>query len=442
MNGTNLLKTATRTRLPWLAAVLAAATAPSVAQVSLGTVVDLAQRNSTTVRLAEADRNKAGASLSESRDVIIPSLTFSSGLPAFPSVGFMGSTSSIWTATVQSAVFSMPMFRNIQGALTGVHAANANLKDAREQAALDAALAYLEFDVVTSELVVARKQENNATRTVEIEQERSEAGVDPLSEYLQARLTAAQIRLKRLHLETRSATLAKQLATLTGLPVGSILPDHASIPQMPAVNGEIAPRLLRSVESARLNAKAKLYAAKGDDESNYLPRINFFTQYNRNTTLWNNANDYYTKPIPTNNVSSGFSIQIPLFDMSQRAKARESAADALRARVEAEQAEKQNDVQIATLTSTIRELDAQAEIASLEQQIADNQLKTVAAQLDLGNGQSTGQQLSPKAEQTALIDQSQKQIDALEAGFELSRARLNLLRALGHMDDWLHTLNK
>ena len=40
----------------------------------------------------------------------------------------------------------------------------------------------------------------------------------PLSSLLQAKLTAAQLKLSRLHLETRSATLAKQLATLTGLP--------------------------------------------------------------------------------------------------------------------------------------------------------------------------------------------------------------------------------
>ena len=44
------------------------------AQVSLGTVVDLAQRNSTAVRLAEADVRKAQAVLSESKDVFVPSL--------------------------------------------------------------------------------------------------------------------------------------------------------------------------------------------------------------------------------------------------------------------------------------------------------------------------------------------------------------------------------
>ena len=130
--------------------------------------------------------------------------------------------------------------------------------------------------------------------------------------------------------------------------------------------------------------------------------------------------------------------------MGRRARARESAADALRAKVEAEQAEKQNDLAIAELSGSIRELDAQAEIASLKQQIADEQLKTVLTQLELGNGAGVGPgsqpQTSPKAEQLARIDERQKTEDALDAGFELAKARLNLLRALGHMDDWLHEL--
>jgi len=56
-----------------------------------------------------------------------------------------------------------------------------------------------------------------------------------MSDLLQARLTAAQMKLKRLHLETRLATLAKHLATLTALPTGSITPEHASIPEVPAL---------------------------------------------------------------------------------------------------------------------------------------------------------------------------------------------------------------
>jgi hypothetical protein len=112
--------------------------------------------------------------------------------------------------------------------------------------------------------------------------------------------------------------------------------------------------------------------------------------------------------------------------------------------VEAEQAQRQNDMQIAALTSSLRELDGQAEIASLKQQIAGEQLKAVLAQMELGTGAGIGPgappQVTPKAEQLARIDERQKIEDALEAGFGLSKARLNLLRALGHMDEWVNEL--
>jgi outer membrane protein TolC len=430
--------------LACLAATLALAAAHAPAQVSLRTVVELAQKNSSGVRLAGADVAKARAALSQSKDVFIPSLAFGSGLPAFPEVGFTGALPTIWDANLQSMVFSIPQIRNIQAARNGLRAAQFSQKDALEQAALDASSTYIELDTVDAELDAAHQQEGYASRMVEIEQQRAESGVDPLSDLLQAQLTAAQLKLKRLHLETRAATLSEQLSQLTGLPVGSITPDHASIPEIPAITAGETPRMTAGIQSARLQADSRERAAKGDQERLWFPQVAFGAIYNRNTTLLNDINNFYNQPLPANNFSSGFNIQLPLFDMGTRAKAHESAADALRARVEAEQAEKQNDLQIVQLNSSLRELDAQAEIARLKAQIAGEQLKTVMAELELGNGASGGPgappQLSPKAEQQARIDERQKYMDSMDAGLDLSKTRLNLLRALGHIQDWLNEL--
>ena len=412
------------------------------------TVVELAQQKSTQVRLAEADVQKAASEAAQAHDAFIPSVSFGSGLPALPEIGFTGSLPSIWDGTVQSYVFSMPQFRYIQAARAGIKAAQSQLKDAREQAALDASSAYIELDTVDSELEAAHAQEQDAARLIEIEQQRTEAGVDPYSELLQAKLTAAEIRLHRLHLETREATLAKQLEVLTGLPVGSIRPDHASIPEIPSVTADETPVTMPGIESSEQIAHSRELVAKGDREHLWLlPEVGFGLQYNRNTTLLNNIESYFNpaKPFPANNLSTGFSIKVPLFDPGLHAKAKESAAEALRAKVEAEQARKQNDIQIATLTSTLRELDAEAEVASLKQQLASEQLKAVTTELKVGNGAdnepNAPAQLSPEAEQKARIDERQKYQDALEAGLGLDKARLNLLRALGHMQDWLNELH-
>jgi outer membrane protein TolC len=415
------------------------------AQVSLTTVVELAQQNSSTVKLADADVAKARAVAAQSRDAFIPSISFGSGLPAFPEVGFTGSLSTVWDATVQSMVFSLPQLRYMQAARAGLKAAQLSQAEARDQVALDASEAYIELDTVDTELDATKQQQDYAAKLVEIEQQRAEAGVDPLVQLLEAQLAAAQLKLKHLHLETRAATLSQQLATLTGLPLHSITPDHASIPEIPSITADTAPRSTPGLDSADMLASSRERAAKGDQERVWFPQIAFGLLYNRNTTVLNQNNFYYSHFIPTNNLGSGFNINLPLFDAEVRAKARESAADALRARAEAEQARRENDIQIAELNGTLRELDAQAEVAGLKEQIAGEQLKTVLTQIEFGNGQANAPgappQTTPAAEQNARIDERQKYVDSLDAALELAKARLNLLHALGLMQNWLNELH-
>jgi outer membrane protein TolC len=415
----------------------------SPAQVSLRTVVEMAQQNSSAVKLAEADLQKAHGALAQTEDAYIPNLVIGSTLGY--SHGYPTGQPSVGNASMQSLVFSLAQRQYTKAARAGVEAANLGLKDAKEQVALDAGSAYIELDTVNREIEAAHQQQSFAGNLIHIEEQRAESGVDSNLDLLQTRLKVAELKLQTNHLETRAATLAKQLSVLTGLPVASILPDHASIPEIPAVTADQAPRTLRGIESSVALARSRQLQAKGDDLAWRRPQIGFGAVYNYDINEFNNYAQFYAPGTFTpNNVSFGLQITVPFFDFALRAKAKVSAADALRAKVEAEQAQRQNDVQIATLTTSLRELDAQAEIASLKQQIAGEQLKAVLTQMELGTGAGVGPgappQVTPKAEQLARIDERQKIQDALEAGLSLSKARLSLLRALGHMDDWLNEL--
>jgi len=425
------------------ALVFLAITFPRIAsaQISLSGVVDLAQRNSSEVKLAQADLQKAYAVLTQTKDVYIPNLVFGSSIGP-PSIGFPAGQPSIANAAMQSLAFSFPQRQYILAAQSGVQAATLNLKDAKEQVALDVSTAYIELDTVAQEREACAQQQSFAERLMRIEEQRTEAGVDPRSETLQARLTAAQLNLKMLHLESRAATLASQLASFTGLPAASLRTDHSTIPEIPAIKAGQAAVSTSGIQAAQAEAASKELQAHGDQmATKILPQIAFGAIYNRDATSLNNYNLYFSRKFKADNFSAGFSIQIPMFDLNKRAKARETAAEALRATVEVEQAQRQNEVQIATLSGSLRELDALAEVASLKQQIAAEQLKTVETQLQSGNGAGVEPgatpQLSPKAEQLARIDERQKFLDTLDAGFDLTKARLTLLRALGHMQDWL-----
>jgi outer membrane protein TolC len=428
-----------------------------LAQVSLSTVVALAQQNSSSVKLADADLRKANAVLIQTRDVYIPNLVFGSSIGP-PSIGFPAGQPSVANASMQSLAYSVQQHRYIQAAEAGVHAASLSLKDAQEQVALDASNDYIELDTVSEEIAAGEQQSQHASRLVQIESERQQAGVDSMSDLLQARLTSAELKVKLMHLQSRAASLIGQIVSLTGLPAGSIRTDHASIPVVPEIkpkgsatvavisDGIAASGIATAgIEAAEAEAQSRQDQARGDElASKIRPLIAFGAQYNRDATSLNNYNLYYgakgTK-FKADNFSAGFSIQIPVFDLGRRAKSQQSAAEALRATVEAEQARRQNDVQIATLIGSLQELEALAEVASLKEEIAAEQVKAVRAELETGNGAGVEPgappQQSPKAEQLALIDESGKKVEALDAGFDLTRARLNLLRALGHISDWL-----
>ena len=129
-------------------AALTLASAPTIAkaQVSLTTVVELAQQNSTAVKLANADLLKAQAALAQTEDAYIPNFVIGSQIGY--SHGFPTGQPSVGSATMQSLVLSFSQRQYTKAARAGVEAANLNLKDAKEQVALDASSDYIEMDTV------------------------------------------------------------------------------------------------------------------------------------------------------------------------------------------------------------------------------------------------------------------------------------------------------
>ena len=150
--------------------LMALAPALVSAQVSLSTVVDLAQRNSNAVKMAEADVQKAQAALDQTRDAFIPNLSIGSTIGY--SYGFPTGQPSVGNASMQSLVFSYSQQQYVRAARAGVDAANLRLKDAREEVALDVSNTYIELDTVHRELEAVQQQESFAANLVKIEEQR------------------------------------------------------------------------------------------------------------------------------------------------------------------------------------------------------------------------------------------------------------------------------
>jgi outer membrane protein TolC len=424
-------------RLMIATCVVAAAVTPAMAQISFTTAVDLALRNSPRVRIAQADVDKARAALEEARDVYVPTLVGGSGLGY--SYGFPVGQPSIFNFTSQSLIFNYSQHDYLRAARSALESANFALMDVRQTVAEDAALTYIALDRDRQRQGALSEELSYAGRLVNIVQDRLDGGQDTQIDLTVARLTAAQIRLARLRAEDEMAADQFHMARLTGLPAQGLgtLPDSIPALAAPAVDDSDTGTPISSpaVDSAYANARAKQEIAFGDARYLWRPQIYFAAQYNR-YTKYNNYDLYY-KNFQHNNAGIGVQINLPILDMVHKAKARESAADAAHAQHEAELVRSQflEGRQRARHSTSV--LAARIEVASLDQQLAQQQLDVLLVQLKSGSGNPSGTQMTPKDEQTSRVAEREKFLTVLDANYQMRQAQINLMRQNGQLEQWI-----
>jgi outer membrane protein TolC len=389
------------------------------------------------VHIAIANVQHTLAGLSETKDAYLPSFLLGSSLGY--SYGFPVGQPSIYNVGSQSLLFSFSQPDYIRAARAALRGAELNLKDGEEQVTLDSALAYVQLDHDLRELQALDEEKSYADTLVDIERQRLEAGVDSRTEMTRAELTSAQVYEKRLHLEDDANQMRQKLAHLTGLP--DLTPDGRTIPADPTILADDASENRvegsAAIQAAYANAKSKLMVSFGDAKQNYRPQFAFGAEYNRYAEF-NNYAEYYLR-FQHNNFDAGVQITIPLFDASRRAKARESAADAVKASAEAMQAKNLVSEQVLALRHNIEELKAQRRIAELKSELAGEQLESIQAQLQNGGGSPNAPRPSPKDEQLAHIQERERYQDALDAAFQVTSVELNLMRSIGDLQGWVHS---
>jgi outer membrane protein TolC len=411
------------------------------AQISLTTAVDLALRGHPRVQSAEADVAKARAQLSESHYAYVPSVTAGAGLGQ--SYGYSPNPPTLFTVNGGSLVYNASQMSYIRSARAGLNAAILALEDVREAVAQDTALAYLALAHDQQREQVVREQAGYANTLVTISQQRLDAGQDTQIDLTQAKLTAAQLRFGILRAQDETANDREHLARLIGLPPAALTADDsfpaspvsADSAETPTVHGYAN----ASVAAAFANAEAKRQQARGDDRFRFRPQFNLVAQYNRYATFTSSfaALQKLNGTIKADEGAFGVQISVPLFDKSRAAKARESAADASRAFHDAQGAQLDALDGQTRIRHTLSELQAQAEVAQLQQQLAQQQLDVLRVQLQSGN--PNGPQMTPRDEQNARIAERDKYLGVVDAGFQLRQAEIQLLRQSGELESWLRS---
>ena len=415
------------------------------AQLSLSTAVDLALRGNPRIQGAEADLAKARAQLSEARDAYIPSIN--AGMNLGDSWGYSTNPPTLFTVNGGSLVYSPSQSSYIRAARAGLDSAQLALDDMREAVAEDTALAFAALDHDQQREAAVRQQSGFATTLVTIVESRVNAGQDTAIELTQARLTAAQLRLASLRAADDTAVDREHLARLIGLSPAALSVDNnfpaSPIPLDTTVDTTVHGYANAAVASAFANAKAKQEQALGDARFRFRPQVNLFAQYNYYATFSDSFAQLQkvyqanTGQTTLNSSEGAFGVQItlPIMDRSRSAKARESAADAAHAMHDAQNAQIAALDGQSRLRHSVTELQLQADVAGLQQQFAQQQLDIVQQQLQSGN--PGGTQMTPKDEQNARIDEREKYLGVVDAGYQLRQAEIHLLRQTSELLPWL-----
>jgi len=432
------MRVRTTSAMGWL--LLTAFAAGASAQISLGTAVDLALKNDPKVRMSEAAVEKAHAAFEGTKDVYVPTLTADAGYGQ--GFGVPTTLPTVFSLNSQSLVFNFSQHDNIRAAAAGLAAAKFALKDMREQVEEDVAVTYLNLESDQQALAVMAKEHGDASRLVTIVQARLDAGHDDRLDLLQAQRKATQIELNELNLQDEIAVLSDHLSRMIGLPDDRLTAIPDSIPPLPTVqmaadsgNESDSPGVRAAINAA----KSKQELSFGVNRYRLRPQMVFGVNYSRIDTGQNGYTTYYPGFYgrSENAVSVYVEMTIPIYDRRHQDEANEAKAEASRAFFESEAQRDQFMEGRTKLRRSAAELEKRSNLAEIDQNIAQEQLKVVLAQLSAESGSSSGPQPSPEDEQNARLKEGQQTIDLLTAQFQLSQAKVNLLRQTGQLEEWL-----
>jgi outer membrane protein TolC len=420
--------------------LLAIVAVSASAQISLSSAVSLAEQSDPRIKMAQASVKKAAAALAETYDAYVPSVDMNAGYGK--GVGVPTSLPTVFSLSGQSLAYNFSQRDNIRAASAGLEAAKLQLRDTREQVDEDVAVTYVNLDNAQRRQEATAQELGFANRLVTIIQERLDAGQDTQINLLKGRRVAKEIELQQLQTADDIAALSDHLARLIGLPGNQLATVSSSIPPLPPVSA-LAPTESKSlgVQSAFANARSKQELAFGASRYRLRPSFALGMNYTRIDTGESDYTTYYPgfKGRSDNAESIYLGIQIPLFDRKHEDEAHQAQAEAARAHFEAQSEQDKFFEGRLKLQHSTAELEAQSELAEIDRDLSQAQLNAILVQLSPASGSSDQQQMTPKDEQNARVQERARTIDLLNAQFQLSQAEINLLRQNGQLDNWLKT---
>jgi outer membrane protein TolC len=403
--------------------------------LTLKHAVELALTHSPLAGETAADEQRAFESMQEARNQYIPQVTVGSGLGdswGYP-LSLEGSAPSLVNLSAQSALFNPALREFVRAARSEYKASGETNKDRRNQVIQDTALTYLELIKWEQLMDQLRQQHEDALKMEQTVEQRVQEGVDSTQMRTRAKLATARAYLRITQAQGAVDVLRSTLSQLTGLPATGIQTAPDSVPALP----EVAPQedmsakavdSSPSVFAAREHAIAEGFRARGEHRALW-PSLDFATQYAVLATFNNWTQFFPAKAFERNNATVGVVIRFPFLNFAQKAHARAADAEAIHANKEVEVAKNQVSQETLKLQRAVQQLTAAQEVSELEYEIAKSDVDAVDIKMNAGTA-------SVHDAANARMETAEKYSALQDANFQLTRAKIGLLRATGELEAW------
>jgi outer membrane protein TolC len=397
-------------------------------KLTLRETVSMAVQNSRDLALARLRYGVFERQAGVTRSAFLPNIytgtgaAYTSGFPILEG----GGAPAIFSLSYNQQIFNPPMKGDQHAAEQRAKGEQISIDGVRDTVMVRAALEYLELAKVRHALDLMRSERLSAGRILDAMRDRAAAGRELPIEVTRAELTSARIEQRVAQLEDRDDALAGELRDMTGLPED--MPIEVTAEDIPpsgvdATKDLIAQAMVNNVEIKVAEAEKRAREAKLKGErGGYWPTVGLIGQYNLLSQI-NGYTDFFKK-FQRNNVIFGLQVQIPIFASHTTSTIAYAKADLNAANVALENKRTELSLEVRRKARQVREADLGGEVARLELQLAQENVRVLQAQFDEGRG-------SLKDLESAHLEENDKWLAYLDANYARQEAQLELLQTTG-----------
>jgi outer membrane protein len=399
-------------------------------KLTLKEAVNLAVANSRDLALARLQYGVMQRQIGVARSAFLPNIytgtgvAYTSGFPLLEG----GGAPAIFSLSYTQQIFNPPLKGEQHAAEQRAEEQRLSMDDVRDTVMSRAALDYLELAKVRHALDLMHGERTSAGRILDATRERADTGRELPIEVIRAQLTTARIEERIAQMEDREDSLSGELRDLMGLP-----PDEqieVSTEDIPGAAAEatkdvVSEAMANNVElkQAQTELRAREFKLKGEEGGRW-PSFALTGQYNVLSKI-NNYNEFFDK-FSRNNFIFGVEVQIPIFASRTSSAVAFARADFNAANLALQKKRSELSLDVRRKARLVREAELGGEVARLELQLAQENVRVLQATFDAGRG-------SLKDLEAAHIEENDKWLAFLDANYARQEAQLELLHTTGQL---------